>query len=179
MTEPAAPSPSSETPPRGLWFWIATFFGSGLFPVAPGTAGTVASLVLWAPAVLLDWPWYVRLALVVASFAIGVPACSSISKTLQKDDPKEAVIDEVAGQGLTLLVAGPLILNVVVGFALFRLFDIWKPWPVRWADQKVHGGLGVMLDDIIAGGYAIGFLIVLELYVWPLLPAVLRTPVAF
>ncbi len=144
-----------DQPARGPAFWWATFFGSGLFPRAPGTVGTVASMVLWAPVVLNDLPWWARLLLVGVVFVTGTWAADRAAVLLGKDDPKEVVIDEVAGQGVALLFAPALPWTLVVGFVLFRIFDIAKPWPVSWADRKVHGGLGIMLDDILAGGYAL------------------------
>lgn len=165
MSDTTSPEPGATRPAkRSLAFWYGTFFGSGLFPVAPGTAGTVASLVLWAPVVLLDLPWWGRLLLAIFIFLTGVPAASACSKELGKEDPKEVVIDEVAGQGFALVFAPASFLYVGLGFVLFRLFDIWKPWPVRWADRSVHGGLGIMLDDVIAGIYAAGVLFSCELF---------------
>lgn len=157
-----APEPSA--PSRPLAFWLATFFGSGLFPKAPGTAGSVASLVLWAPLVWLETPWWVRLGLAVLIFAVGIPVSTRTAELLGKDDPKEVVIDEVAGQGVALCLAGPTVVGVLLGFALFRVFDIAKPPPVGTADKRLHGGLGIMLDDMIAGAYAVGILTAAEHY---------------
>lgn len=165
-----------ETPPtsagsatRGPWFWLGTFFGAGLAPKAPGTVGSAASLVLWAPVVLLGVPWWARLGLVALVFVVGIPACARTAAVVGREDPKEAVIDEVAGQGLTLLLCGAHPAFLFAGFALFRFFDVVKPWPVRWFDRNVHGGLGVMLDDVVAGVLALGALTVLERYGWPAL----------
>ena len=158
---------------RGPWFYIATFFGAGLFPRAPGTMGSLASLLLWAPLVMYSAPWWVRAAVVVVVFALGVIASAHVVRTEGREDPQKIVIDEVAGMGIALLLAPPTWFSVVVGFALFRLFDIWKPWPVRWADRRIHGGLGVMLDDALAGFYALGcLLLVLHFAV----PAFARSP---
>jgi phosphatidylglycerophosphatase A len=79
-----------------------------------------------------------------------------------EEDPGWIVIDEVVGQGLTLLLTPPDLLNYAAGFALFRLFDIKKPWPVSWADQQIKGGLGIMLDDVLAGIYALALLTLLQ-----------------
>jgi phosphatidylglycerophosphatase A len=149
-------------------FWYATFFGSGLSPFMPGTAGTLASLLVWGPMVVFEVPWWARLALVAVFFVTGIPAATRSQKLLQKDDPGAVVIDEVAGQGLALALVGPSLLNVAVGFVLFRLFDIFKPWPVSWADRQ-HTGFGIMLDDILAGAYALGLLVLAEHYLWPAL----------
>jgi phosphatidylglycerophosphatase A len=144
---------------------IATFFGSGLSPKAPGTMGTLASMVLWAPMVLWDTPWWARVAAVVVVFVVGVVASNAVVAH-KGEDPQLIVIDEVAGMGLTLIVASPSWLTLVVGFLCFRLFDIWKPWPVRWADKQVKGGLGVMLDDILAGVYALLALLLFERFLF-------------
>jgi phosphatidylglycerophosphatase A len=140
---------------------LATWFGSGLSPKAPGTMGTIASMVLWAPLVMLDTPWWARVVAFVVVFVVGVAASNAVVAS-RGEDPQLIVIDEVAGMGITLILASSSWLSLVVGFALFRLFDIWKPWPVRWADRQVKGGLGVMLDDVLAGVYAFGFLVLFE-----------------
>ncbi len=123
--------------------------------------GTIASMVLWAPLVMLDTPWWARVVAVVVVFVVGVAASNAVVAS-RGEDPQLIVIDEVAGMGITLILASSSWLSLVVGFALFRLFDIWKPWPVRWADRQVKGGLGVMLDDVLAGVYAFGFLVLFE-----------------
>lgn len=160
---------SAPRPPRDLAFWVATFFGSGLAPGMPGTVGSLASLLVWAPLVWFEVPWWVRLVAAVAFFAIGVPATARTAKALGKDDPKEVVIDEVVGQGLALLLAASSVLSLVVGFALFRFFDILKPWPVSWADRR-HDAVGVMLDDVLAGLYALALLTAAERWLFVLLP---------
>lgn len=135
--------------------WIALGFGSGLSPVAPGTAGSLAALLPWFALRELPIPAFV-LALIVA-FAIGVWACNWAVRRLQIADPGALVWDEFVGQWLAL---APLLwwhrgwVWIVVGFILFRIFDIFKPWPVSWADRRLGGGFGVMADDIVAGVYA-------------------------
>lgn len=155
---------------RDLWFWLAVFFGSGLAPRAPGTAGSLASLVIWAPMVLVPVDAWVRVAAAAFFFLIGIVAADRAAKILDNPDPKEVVIDEVAGQGLALALAGPTIASVIAGFALFRLFDVWKPWPIRVADRRIKGGLGIMLDDVLAGVIACACLTGLE-HGWPMLAA--------
>jgi phosphatidylglycerophosphatase A len=152
-TKPAAPS-AAEHRVSPVWLAWATWFGAGLSPKAPGTVGSAASLVLWGPLVLLDVPWLARLLAVVAVFFLGVAAAQKVVD-VRGEDPQIVVIDEVAGMGVALLFAPPAVWTLIVGFVLFRVFDIAKPWPVSWADQRVGGGLGVMLDDIIAGLYAL------------------------
>jgi len=141
--------------------WIATAFGAGLSPKAPGTAGSLVALLPWW-FLLRDGPPGVYLAVLVAGFLLGVWACGVCDRRLGMHDQGALVWDEVIGMWLTLFFAPRQWWWMLVGFALFRLFDIWKPWPVSWADRRVHGGLGVMLDDVVAGLYA---LIVLQLAV--------------
>ena len=137
--------------------WIACGFGSGLSPVAPGTAGSLAALIPWFALRELPWPLY--LGVIALAFAIGVWASNVAIARLRIADPGAVVVDEFAGQWIAL---SPLLVVsepqsgfwVLAGFALFRVFDVWKPWPVSWADRRVKGGFGVMLDDVIAGAYA-------------------------
>jgi phosphatidylglycerophosphatase A len=162
---PAAVPAPGRTPPLALA--VATWFGAGLSPRAPGTVGSLASLVLWAPLVLFESAWWVRLLVALAVFAVGTLAAQAIVKSKGAEDPQIVVVDEVAGMGCTLLFAANGWASLALGFALFRLFDIWKPWPVRWADRKVKGGFGVMLDDVLAGLYALACLMALERWVVP------------
>ena len=135
--------------------WIACGFGSGLSPVAPGTAGSLAALLPWLALRELPWPLY--FAGVAFAFALGVWACARVVDRLHVDDPGFVVWDEFVGQWIALM---PLLWMpsawwlLAAGFALFRLFDIAKPWPVSWADRNIKGGFGVMLDDVLAGVYA-------------------------
>ncbi len=133
--------------------FLATWFGAGLLPKAPGTWGSLA-------AVPFAWGLYhlggrpLLAAATVAVSLIGWWASEVYIRKTGIQDPGEVVIDEVAGQWLTLLVVPPVPLLYLAGFALFRLFDIRKPWPVSWADTRIGGGLGVMVDDLFAGIYA-------------------------
>ena len=135
--------------------WIALGFGSGLSPVAPGTAGSLAALVPWLIVRGLHPVAYA--VFLVATFALGVWACNWVVRKTNVEDPSFVVWDEFVGQWIALL---PLVVLarsawwIVAGFILFRIFDIWKPWPVSLADRDVGGGLGVMIDDVVAGAYA-------------------------
>lgn len=129
--------------------WIACGFGSGLAPVAPGTVGSAAALLPWL--LLRELPLWAYLAAVLAFFALGVWVSQIVVRRLRLEDPGCIVVDEFVGQWLALALAPPGWVWIVVGFLLFRLFDVWKPWPVSWADRAVDGGLGVMLDDALAG----------------------------
>lgn len=163
----APPAINPERPPF-LAMVVATWFGTGLSPKAPGTVGSLGSLVLWAPLIQLETTWWVRVLATVAVFAVGTLAANAIVKAKGAEDPQIVVVDEVAGMGVTLVLAGHGWISLASGFLLFRIFDIWKPWPVRWADRKVKGGFGVMLDDVLAGVYALGCLILVERYLVPL-----------
>ncbi len=144
---------------KKLSFVVASSFGVGYCPFASGTAGSLATLPLAFAMAYFYGVWGILVAAVVAFFA-GVAASREVLK-YTKHDPSLIVIDEVVGQLLAFaLVADKLVANTqawavyVIGFALFRLFDIWKPQPARWADQKVLNAWGVMLDDVFAGIYA-------------------------
>ncbi len=135
--------------------WLALGLGSGLSPVAPGTAGSLAALLPWL--LLRETAWPIYAACVIVAFALGVWACGWVVRTLRIDDPGFVVWDEFVGQwiaAMPLLFVSRSILWIFGAFILFRIFDIWKPWPVSLADRRVAGGLGVMLDDVIAAFYA-------------------------
>ena len=141
--------------------FLAFGFGSGLAPVAPGTAGTVASLPFAALIVQLPLP--VALAVVVAAFLVGIYLCGVTGQKLGVHDHGGIVWDEFVGMWLVVLFIPFHWAWWLVAFALFRVFDAVKPWPIRWFDRRIHGGFGVMLDDILAAVYT---LIVLGLAMW-------------
>lgn len=132
--------------------WLAFGFGSGLSPKAPGTMGTLAAIPLYLPLAKLPLMGYALVVLV--SFIIGCWLCGEAAKRLGVHDFGGIVWDEFVGYWITMFAAPAGWLWIAVGFVLFRVFDIWKPWPIRVADQQVHGGLGIMLDDLLAGIYA-------------------------
>ncbi|TNE59100.1 MAG: phosphatidylglycerophosphatase A [Alphaproteobacteria bacterium] len=146
-------------PPKALGFWhpatlLATFGGAGLLRPAPGTIGAAAAAIIgWGLACLLS-P-LVLLPFAVLAFVAGIWAANEMERASGDKDPSSVVIDEVAGQWLVLAFVPLTAKGYLVAFALFRFFDILKPWPVSYADQKIAGGLGVMADDIIAGLYAL------------------------
>ncbi len=137
------------------WHLLATGFGSGLSPFAPGTFGTLAAIPFYLLLVQLPLPAYI--AAVVFTCIIGVNICQKASDAMGVHDHGSIVWDEFAGLWITMLVIPALELNpydwtwIIAGFVLFRLFDILKPWPIGWVDKRVHGGLGIMADDILAG----------------------------
>lgn len=149
-------SPAKVTPDRAFLFahpahFLALGFGSGLAPKAPGTAGTLAAFPLYW--VLADHPFYwVWIAVFLAA---GVWACEVTGRDLGVHDHGGMVWDEIAAFLMVLPFAPAGWLGALLAFALFRLFDIWKPYPIGWLDARVPGGFGVMLDDVLAAGYAI------------------------
>jgi len=130
-------------------FWIATVLGIGRLPKAPGTWGSLAAL---PPAWLiasLGGPWLLAAATLLVAL-VGGWAAGDYAKRLGRADPGEIVIDEVAGQWLILVLVPPDPVLYAAGFVLFRILDIVKPWPAGWADRRLGGGLGIMLDDLLA-----------------------------
>jgi phosphatidylglycerophosphatase A len=141
---------------------LATWFGAGFLPVAPGSWGSLTALPCAALLVWLGGPVLV-LATGIVLFVLGIWAADAYMETVQVHDPSAIVIDEVVGQWVTLalLPLDPLV--YALGFVLFRVLDVLKPWPANFVDRAVTGGFGVMLDDVIAGAYAAGAL-------WLILP---------
>jgi phosphatidylglycerophosphatase A len=133
--------------------FLAFGLGSGLAPKAPGTMGTLAAIPLYLLLVQLPLGLYVSVLLMTA--ITGVYLCGKTAADLQVHDHPGIVWDEFVGYWLTMLMAPAGWLWIVVGFVLFRLFDILKPWPISWLDKHVSGGLGIMLDDLLAGVFAL------------------------
>ncbi len=128
---------------------IVTFFGAGLVPKAPGTMGTIAAIPL---AVLLLWIgplWHMGFTLALTIVAIW--ACEMYEREKGGHDHPEAVIDEVVGYLITMVWMPLTWQSLLIGFVLFRLFDILKPWPISWMDKNIKGGIGVVIDDVAAG----------------------------
>lgn len=139
--------------------WVATGFGSGLAPIAPGTAGSLVALV---PYVFLDRLGSCLAVSIAAAtlFVLGIIASDWMERRAGIHDAGAIVIDEWVGQWITLglgkwlapaAITLPLWQFLLAGFLLFRLFDVWKPGPVGWVDDRFRGGIGVMLDDLVAG----------------------------
>lgn len=148
-------NPLSRISLKNPWHLLATGFGSGLSPIIPGTMGTLAAVPVYL--LLAQTPLMVYLLLVLISCAVGVKICQVTSDDMGVHDHGSIVWDEFAGFWITMLVVPVLGLPVfdwkwlLAGFVLFRFFDMVKPWPIGWLDKRVHGGLGIMLDDIVAG----------------------------
>ncbi len=138
-----------------IWHLLATGFGSGLSPIIPGTMGTLASVPLYL--LLVQAPVPVYFLVVVIACILGVKICQVTSDDMGVHDHGSIVWDEFAGFWITMSIVPILNLPVtewkwvVTGFVLFRFFDMVKPWPIGWLDKRVHGGLGIMIDDIVAG----------------------------
>lgn len=128
---------------------LALGFGIGCARRAPGTLGTVIGVAAYVAAVPLSLPAY--LGLTAALFALGVYLCGVTARALGVHDHPAIVWDEIVGYLITMTAAPPGWPWLVAGFLLFRLLDIAKPWPIRWLDRNVTGGIGVMLDDAVAG----------------------------
>lgn len=163
-----APRPPARlilTTPEHL---VAFGLGAGLSPRAPGTVGTLWGVLLWLPFSLLSLPAY--LGATLALFAFGTWICGRSAKLLGVHDYPGIVFDEVVGFLVAALPILPalhpsahVLRWVLLAFVLFRVFDVWKPWPIRRLDEAVHGGFGIMLDDLVAGLYGAAVLFVLTL----------------
>ncbi len=134
---------------------LATLGFVGHLPKAPGTWGSLAAVLL-APWLFIHLSLGAKIIVLVALFFAGAWACSAAEKVFGRKDPGQAVIDEVLGQWTTFLfITAPSLLTLTLGFFLFRLFDILKPFPVRRSEKLLPGGYSVMLDDLLAGIYSL------------------------
>jgi phosphatidylglycerophosphatase A len=135
---------------------VALGFGSGLAPKAPGTFGTLAAIPLYLLLSLLSLNAYLIALLIIT--IIGVYVCAYTSRSLGVHDHPGIVIDEFVGLLITMIAIPVSWQWLLTGFILFRFFDIIKPWPISWLDKYVHGGLGIMLDDIVAGLFSLAIM---------------------
>jgi len=134
--------------------FLAFGFGSGLSPKAPGTAGSLVALpVLWFLQPFQMSPWFGLF--IMLTFILGVYLCQVTSDALGVHDHGGIVWDEFVGIWLTFWMVPLTPLTIVSGFILFRIFDIWKPFPIGWIDRKVEGGFGIMIDDVLAGVFSL------------------------
>ena len=132
--------------------FLAFGFGAGLAPKAPGTFGTLVAVPIVA--CVMHFGGQVHVSFTVAAFLAGIWICGESARRLGVHDHSGIVWDEIVGFSVTMLAAPPNWYWLVTGFVLFRLFDIWKPYPIRLLDANVKGGLGVMVDDLFAAFYA-------------------------
>lgn len=146
---------------RNPWIFIACGFGIGTLPFMPGTFATAASALLYL--FLMKLPLSIYIAIVIAMNVAGIFLCEKANAAFGTDDHPAAVWDEIAAFPIVMIAVPFTWYYLLIAFALFRLFDIWKPWPIGWIDKNMHGGLGVMLDDIAA---AIASWIILQLIIF-------------
>jgi phosphatidylglycerophosphatase A len=142
---------------------IATAFGSGHSPFAPGTAGSAVGVLLFWPMATAAWPWQAAASAIL--FVVGSLAAGRVARRVNREDPGIVVVDEVVGQWVTLTALPFTPLTAGLGFLLFRVMDIVKPWPARDL-ERVPGGWGIMADDVAAGLYA-HLALRAGLLVWP------------
>ncbi len=136
-----------------FFMFIATGAWSGYLPKAPGTWGSLVGVLLWLGLRNLAPGPYA--AVVGVLFILGTAAAGAAEKIVDYGDPSLVVIDEIVGQLIVLAMVPLRPLPVLAAFILFRVFDILKPFPIGWIDQHLHGGLGIMLDDVVAAAYAL------------------------
>lgn len=138
--------------PRTIWtnpiHFIACAFGFGALPWMPGTWATLASIPIVLA--LKQGPEWLYLAIVLGMLLLGIYVCGVTNRDFGTEDHPACAWDEMAAFPLVMIAIPLTWYYLLIGIALFRLFDIWKPWPIRWFDRHIHGGLGVMLDDVIA-----------------------------
>ena len=128
---------------RNPWHLLATGFGSGLSPIVPGTMGSLAAIPFWL--LMARMP----------IFFIGCLICQRTSDDMKVHDHGSIVWDEFIGMWITLMAIPTVSWEwILTGFFIFRIFDMWKPWPIRWFDRRVSGGFGIMIDDVIAAIFA-------------------------
>jgi phosphatidylglycerophosphatase A len=150
------------------WSFVAqalgTGFGSGYSPVAPGTAGSAVGLLLfWWP--LATWGLLAQGAATLVVFVAGVAAAGHVARLAGVEDPGIVVVDEIVGMWISLLALPFTPVTAAAGFVLFRIMDVVKPWPAR-SLERLHGGLGIMADDVMAGVYA-NLVLRVALLLWP------------
>ena len=155
----SAPAPGRSVRKTKAAWLVATFFGAGYLQPGPGTYGSVAAVALWLVAGSLVHHNTLTLTVVTAAgvvvaTAAGIPASTRVAREAGREDPGFVVIDEVAGQWVALLLVPPLWPNALVALIFFRFFDILKPPPIR-RFEALPGGLGIMADDLVAGGFAL------------------------
>jgi phosphatidylglycerophosphatase A len=151
---------NSQTGRKTKWAWtLGTFFGAGLLKPGPGTYGSVAAALLWYAAAHAFQPTFITLAIgttiaAIVITLIGIPASTLVARESGREDPGFVVVDEVAGQLIALIAIRPDWKHAVLSLVLFRLFDIFKPWPIR-KFEALPEGTGIMLDDVAAGVLAL------------------------
>jgi phosphatidylglycerophosphatase A len=141
------------------WHFIAFGFGSGALPIAPGTFGTLLTIPFYLVLQNLSVPLYCIAVLIITLASMWL--CERVTNEIHIHDHQGMCLDEFVGFLVTMIYAPHGWLWVLIGFGLFRLFDIWKPWPIKFVDEKVGGGVGIILDDVLAGIYS---MIIIQLF---------------
>lgn len=146
---------------KKTWILLATCFGIGYLPVAPGTWASLAVTLVFffTPLSMLSWPYWLLIA--TAIYVVGVPAAAACERHFRKKDPGQCVIDEVVGQIIGFLLLPRQAGFFIAAFLLFRVFDILKPFPIRRSESLPHG-FGIMSDDVLAGLYTLGILLAVQ-----------------
>lgn len=157
---------SWQKAPESIWtdpiHFVACGLGSGASPIAPGTMGTLLAIPFYF--LIADLPLIVYLTLVLLLFGFGVWCCDKTAKDFAVHDPSAIVFDEVVGFLVTMSLLPNTWFWCILGFIAFRVFDIVKPWPIGFVDRRIKGGLGIMLDDVLAGVYAGALLQLLRIF---------------
>lgn len=151
-TPPPVPASVWQNP----WHFIAFGFGTGAIPFAPGTFGTLIAIPFYLA--IRNFPNSIYLITVLIITVGSIWLCDKVSRELNVNDHQGMCLDEIVGYLVTMYAAPHNFKSILIGFILFRLFDIWKPQPIQYVDQKIHGGFGMILDDVLAGIYACIFL---------------------
>lgn len=147
-TVPTIPESIWQNP----WHFIAFGFGSGAIPIAPGTFGTLVAIPFYLLIQSLPLGIYIGIVIIIAIGSSWL--CQRVSREIGIDDHQGMCLDEIVGYLVTMTAAPHGILWIVIGFVLFRFFDIVKPMPIRYIDEKIKGGIGMILDDVLAGIYS-------------------------
>ncbi len=146
---------------------LAFGFGSGAASRAPGTWGSLAAIPLW---LAIAWlPLAAYWAVIAVAFVVGIWLCGKTASDLKVHDHGGIVWDEFVGMWIALALIPDNIYGVLMAFALFRLFDVVKPWPISWIDRRTPGGLGIMVDDVVAGFMALGCLFAIDRWLMPIM----------
>jgi len=140
--------------------FLALGAGAGLMPKGPGTAGTLVGVMVYWALAGLDKTVY--LGVVALLFLVGIPLCRRTAEAMGKHDHPAIVWDEIVGYLATMAFIVPSVRGALIAFVAFRIFDIFKPWPIGELDRRVPGGLGIMLDDLLAAVYAGAVLVFIE-----------------
>lgn len=145
--------PVPESIWKNPWHFIAFGFGTGAIPVAPGTFGTLIAIPFYLYLETYSNTTYLVMTIIIAIFSMWL--CEKVSREINIEDHQGMCIDEIVGYLVTMINAPYGLGWIVLGFVLFRIFDIWKPWPIKQIDSQVKGGIGMILDDILAGVYSL------------------------